>query len=225
MNPFYPVYVDLRGKRCVVFGGDHEAERKAPGLLLAEAKLEVIAWELTPKLREMADAGAFTWHQRGYRRGDLAGAFLAIVADTSNPKVNQDVYDEAQVQNTLLNVTDITHLCNWIAPAVVRRGPVIVAASTGGLSPALARRLREDLERSPGRGTACCIAWADAGELLGEVRADLRGRGVSIPAEHWQACMTEDVLALCQQGERERARRILTERLEAGAQHAAPARG
>lgn len=225
MNPFYPVYLDLRGKRCLIFGGNGEAEKKAPGLLIGQAKLEVIAWELTPKLQEQAQSGAFTWHRRGYRAGDLAGAFLVIVADTSDTRVNQAVYDEAQFQGCLLNVSDVPHLCAWIAPAVTRRGPVTVAASTGGISPALARRLKDELDASPRRGTACCLAWSDAGELLGEVRAELRGRGVSIPAERWQACMTEDVLALCQRGDRERARRILTERLEAGAQHVAPARG
>ncbi len=225
MNPFYPVYLDLRGKRCLIFGGNGEAEKKVSGLLIAQAKLEVIALELTPKLQEQAQSGAFTWRQRGYRIGDLAGAFLAIVADTSNPKVNQDVYDEAQAQSTLLNVADITHLCTWIAPAVTRRGPVTVAASTGGISPALARRLKDELDASPRRGTDCCLAWSDGGEVLGAVRADLRRRGVQVPAARWQACMTEDVLTMCQRGDTEKAQRILTERLEAGAQHAAPARG
>jgi siroheme synthase-like protein len=216
-NPYYPVYLDLHGRRCIIFGGNHEAEKKVPGLLQAQAKLEVIAWDLIPPLQQQADAGAFTWHRRTYRRGDLAGAFLAIVADTSNPKLNQDVYEEAQVQNTLLNVTDITHLCTWIAPAITRRGPVIVAASTGGLSPALARRLKDELDASPRRGINCCIAWSDAAEMLAEVRADIRGRGVQITAEHWQRCMTDDILALCQQGKKDEARRVLTHRLEAGA--------
>jgi siroheme synthase-like protein len=155
----------------------------------------------------------------------LAGAFLAIVADTSDAKVNQAVYEEAQSEKCLLNVSDVTHLCTWIAPAVTRRGPVTVAASTGGISPALARRLKDELDASPRRGTECCLAWSDGGEVLGAVRADLRGRGVSIPAEHWQACMAEDILAMCQRGDTEKAKQVLTERLEAGAQHAAPARG
>ncbi|MSQ12668.1 MAG: bifunctional precorrin-2 dehydrogenase/sirohydrochlorin ferrochelatase [Dehalococcoidia bacterium] len=225
MNPYYPVYLDLRGKRCLVFGGNGEAEKKVPGLLIGQAKLEVFATELTPRLQGQAQSGAFTWRQRGYRAGDLAGAFLAIVADTANPKVNQDVYDEAQAQGTLLNVADITYLCNWIAPAVTRRGPVTVAASTGGISPALARRLKDELDLSPRRGTDCCLAWADGGEVLGSVRADLRRRGVQVPAARWQVCMTEDILAMCQRGDTEKAKQVLTERLEAGAQHAAPARG
>lgn len=224
MNPFYPVFLDLRGKRCLIFGGNTETEKKVPGLLMAQAKLEVIAWELTPGLRQQADSGAFTWHQRGYRPGDLAGAFLAIVADTSDPKLNQGVYDEAQVQGCLLNVADVPKLCTWIAPAVTRRGPVTVAASTGGTSPALARRLKDELEASPRRGTDCCLAWSDGGEVLGAVRADLRRRGIQVAAKHWQACMTEDLLAMCQRGEADEAKRILTARLEAGA-HAAPARG
>jgi siroheme synthase (precorrin-2 oxidase/ferrochelatase) len=73
---------------------------------------------------------------------------------------------------------------------------VTLAISTGGISPALSRKLREELDRSPQRETDCCIAWADAGGLLGEVRAELRARGVAVSAEHWQACLTPDVLEL-----------------------------
>jgi len=224
MNPYYPIYLDLRGKRCLVFGGNGEAEKKVPGLLIAQANLEVITSDLTARLREQADLGEFTWRRRGYQAGDLRGAFLAIVADTSDPEVNQAVYDEALTAKCLLNVADMTNLCTWIAPAVTRRGPVTVAASTGGLSPALARRLKDELDASPNRGTDCCLAWSDGGAVLGEVRADLRRRGVQVAAAHWQACMTEDVLAMCQRGETEKAKRILTERLEAGAP-TAPARG
>ncbi|MSQ12335.1 MAG: bifunctional precorrin-2 dehydrogenase/sirohydrochlorin ferrochelatase [Dehalococcoidia bacterium] len=217
MSTYYPVYLDLKGRRCLVFGGNHEAEKKAASLLASGAHVELIAWEITPKLQELANAGEVAWRQRDYRAGDLAGVFLAIVADTSNLKLNQAVHEEAEVQSCLLNVADIPALCNWIAPAIVRRGPVTVAVSTGGLSPALARRLREGLERSPARGADCCIAWADAGELLGEVRANLRARGVNVSAEHWQACMSRELLELCQRGEKEKARVLLTARLEAGA--------
>ncbi|MBM3946298.1 MAG: bifunctional precorrin-2 dehydrogenase/sirohydrochlorin ferrochelatase, partial [SAR202 cluster bacterium] len=110
MNPYYPIYLDLRGKRCLVFGGNGEAEKKVPGLLIAQANLEVITSDLTARLREQADLGEFTWRRRGYQAGDLRGAFLAIVADTSDPEVNQAVYDEALTAKCLLNVADMTNL-------------------------------------------------------------------------------------------------------------------
>ncbi|MSP78208.1 MAG: bifunctional precorrin-2 dehydrogenase/sirohydrochlorin ferrochelatase [Dehalococcoidia bacterium] len=220
MADFYPVFLDLRNRKCVVIGGDAAAEGKIGPMLACGARIEIVSLGLTEHLQQLATSGKITWHKRHYRRGDLQGAFMAIVADTSNPAVNEAVNHEAEHRNCLLNVMDVPHLCNWIAPAVVHRGPVTVAVSTGGLSPALARRLREDLDKSLQRGTACCIAWADAGEMLGEVRGDLRSRGVIVASDHWQACMTTDVLEMVRQGKRAEARKVLTARLEAGAQPA-----
>ena len=218
MAGYYPVYLNLKGRTCVVIGGDAAAEGKIGPLLDCGARVVMITPTCTDHLRKLASAGTITWTQRRYKQGDLEGAFLAIVADTSDAAVNKTVNLEAEQRNCLLNVMDVTDLCNWIAPAVVHRGPVTVAVSTGGLSPALARKLREDLEKSPQRGSSCCIAWADAGELLGEVRADLRSRKVNVPSAHWQACLTTDVLDLVRQGKASEARKKLTARLEAGAQ-------
>ena len=217
---YFPVYLNLRNRTCVVFGGDSAAEGKIGPLLDCGARVHMISPTCTDHLRELATAGKIAWTHRRYQHGDLEGVFLAIVADTSDPAVNEAVNHEAELRDCLLNVMDVTHLCNWIAPAVVHRGPVTVAVSTGGLSPALARKLREELALGPERGTACCLAWADAGQLLGDVRADLRSRKVNVPSNHWQACLTTDVLELVREGKASEARKKLTARLEAGAQPA-----
>ncbi len=143
MPAYYPVFLDLRDRRVVVVGGGALGEEKGERLKEYGAKTVVIAPELTPALSHMAQEGEITWIERGYEAGDLEGAFIAIVADTSDPDVNEAAFDEAKERNVPLNVNDVTHQCTWIAPSVVKRGEVIVATSTGGGSPAPARKIRE----------------------------------------------------------------------------------
>ena len=145
MPLYYPVFLDLRGRRVVVIGGGAMGEEKVTRLLPYEAQVVVVSPDVTDEVSELADDGTIEWVRRPYRRGDLDGAFIAIVADTSDDAVNQAVSEEARERNVPLNVADVTELCTWITPSVARRGEVIVATSTGGASPALARRFREIL--------------------------------------------------------------------------------
>ena len=152
---YYPVFLNLKGRLCVVIGGGEVAERKVKGLLECEARVRIISPEVTPWLRDVAGQGEVDWLPREYREGDLKGAFLAI-ASTDRQPVNEAVAAEAAREKVVLNVVDNTPLCTFIAPSVVTRGDVTVAISTGGASPALARKLRESLEsggRSGLRGT------------------------------------------------------------------------
>ncbi len=207
MPSYYPVFLDLKGRRCVVIGGGEVGERKIEALLTSGAQVTVISPQVTPRVEALAREGGVTWEQRRYQTGDLKGAFLAI-AGTDDKTVNTDVASEAKRLNLLLNVVDVTHLCTFIAPAIVRRGEVTVAISTGGLSPALARRLREELEKGD------ALAWADAAPLLAEVRKDVRSRGLVIPPDRWQECMTPEVLKLYRSGQREEAKERLLRLLE-----------
>ncbi len=188
-QPYYGVFVDVKERRCLVFGGDaREGERKVNGLLDCGADVVLFAQpdNISPTLEEKAQAGEIEWVRRGYSKGDLEGAWIAIVADTSNSSVNKDIYEESKRRNVMLNVMDVTHLCTFIAPALTNRGPVTAAVSTGGASPALARRLREEMS-----GKSCsCMRWADAGDILAKVRATLRNRGVIVCPDRWQEVMT-----------------------------------
>ena len=139
MPPYYPVFLDIRGRRCVVIGGGELGEEKVDRLVDYGADTVVIAPQLTENLTGMAGRGEITWIDRGYRDGDLEGAFIAIVADASDSEVNEAVSAEAGERNVPLNVNDVTHLCTWIAP---RRGQ----ARRGD-------RRRLDWRRQPGTGS------------------------------------------------------------------------
>ena len=206
IHKHYPVFLTVEGRRCVVIGGGTIAERKVEGLLDAGAEVTVVAPESTERVRALAESGAVTLVERAYAPGDLAGAFIAIAA-TDDSDVNEAVSREATERNVPLNVVDVTHLCTFIAPSIVRRGPVTLAMSTGGLAPALARKLRESLEAND------ALAYADLAEMVGRVRADLRGRSVTVDPEGWQASLNAEVLDLYRNGERERAEARLTELL------------
>ena len=197
MPAYYPVFLDVRDRRCVVVGGGELGEEKALRLLEYGAAVEVVSPEVTSRVRELAAGGRLTWTGRRYQSGDLYGAFVAIVADTEDSKMNRAVYDEAKARSVPLNVADVTHLCTWIAPAVVRRGDVVVAASTGGASPALARKMREELD---GTGSVNSrhgvMEYADLAPLLADARSQLARRGIKLKGDHWQACLTDDLVDL-----------------------------
>ena len=218
MPPYYPVFLDIRGRRCVVIGGGDLGEEKVDRLVDYGADTVVIAPQLTENLTGMAGRGEITWIDRGYREGDLAGAFIAIVADTSDSEVNEAVSAEAGERNVPLNVNDVTHLCTWIAPAVVKRGEVIVAASTGGASPALARKLREELAGTSRTGSRHRVMeYADLAPLLADARSKLLGNGLRIRPDHWQACLGDDLVDMAHEGRSEEAATLLIERLMVGA--------
>ncbi|MEI8105501.1 MAG: bifunctional precorrin-2 dehydrogenase/sirohydrochlorin ferrochelatase [Actinomycetes bacterium] len=133
----YIACLDLAGKQCVVIGGGAVGLEKASGLAVCGASVTVISPDLHPGFAELD----VTWRRRRYRSRDLRGAFLVIAA-TSDRTVNERVHAHAERRAMLCNVADVPDLCNFILPAVHREGPIAVAVSTGGASPALAKRLR-----------------------------------------------------------------------------------
>ena len=183
----------------MVIGGGDVAERKGRQLLACGGEVTFISPEATQGVRDLSGGGQAAWEERPYTDGDLAGAFLAIAA-TDDARVNRQVAREAEERRVLLNVVDVPSLCQFIAPAVVERGPVTVAVSTSGTSPALARKLREALERWPD------LAWADAAEVLVRVRQELKASRRRASPEAWQRAMDDSVLALVQAGRHEEAR-------------------
>ena len=221
MTSYYPAFLDLHGRRCVVIGGGAVAERKVRQLLASGADVTVVSPDATPELERLADDDRLRWIRRAYAPGDLAGAWVAVAA-TSDGAVHRTVHDEAEREGTLLNVVDAADLCGFIAPSIVERGPVTVAISTGGASPALARKLRELIggARHPahdGRGGPCrCMEWADAAGVLAEVRAELRAGRERVPAEAWQEAMDQGLLDLIRTGREAEAKKRLRSSLLRG---------
>ncbi len=206
---YYPVFLELQGRPCLVIGGGREGQRKVEGLLAAGGRVTVVAPELTPELARRLAAGEIACEQREYREGDLEGYELCVVA-TDNGEVNARVAAEGKRRRVWVNAADDPASCDFILPSVIRRGPITIAASTGGGSPALARRLREELEAYL---TEEMPALAD---LLAEVRAELHSRGIAPSPDVWQQAIDEELRVLLAQGKYRQAKARVLEALGAG---------
>jgi precorrin-2 dehydrogenase/sirohydrochlorin ferrochelatase len=145
ISEFFPVFLNLKDKLCIVIGGGKVAERKVENLLIAQAKVKLISPEVTFKLKKLAEEGKIEWEKRVYKKGDLNSAWLVIAA-TDNPEIQKEVFKEAEEKHIFCNVVDVPELCSFIVPSTIRRGLLTIAISTSGVSPAVARRLRETLE-------------------------------------------------------------------------------
>jgi precorrin-2 dehydrogenase / sirohydrochlorin ferrochelatase len=145
----FPAFLKLAQRRCLVVGGGRVAEEKIEGLLRAQAEVCVVAPSATRRIRAWARAGIIRWEVRTFRSSDLVGVFL-IVAATSSPALHTQIYEQAKRQGVLCNVVDDPERCDFYYGAVLRRGSLQIAISTGGLSPALAQRLRKRLEQEFG---------------------------------------------------------------------------
>jgi precorrin-2 dehydrogenase/sirohydrochlorin ferrochelatase len=154
-TPFYIACLRLKGRRCVVVGGGEVGLEKVEGLLACDGDVTLVAPEAVPELVALADEGSIRWERREYTSSDLEGALIAIAA-TSDTDINIRVFDDAERRAMLVNVVDVPPLCNFILPAIVRTGPLAVAISTAGASPALAKRMKREI-----------------GELFGEPYATL----------------------------------------------------
>jgi len=164
-DTMYPLFLNLRGRDCVVIGGSEMAEAKIRNLLETGAQVKVIAPEATDAIAAWAGTGRVQWENRHYETGDLRDAFLVVTAAGSS--TNAQVYAEAETRNTLCNAVDDVEHCNCYAASVVRRGPLQLAISTAGNSPALAQRLRLELEQQFGPEY---FSWV---KELGELRRRL----------------------------------------------------
>ncbi len=197
MPKYYPVYLNLKDRKCVVIGAGREGAGKVGRLVDSEANVVVIAPEAEASVRRLADEGRITWLQREYRPGDLEGAFIVIAAaaPAQDNELNQVIAQEAEERNIPTVVVDVTRLCSFISPSIVERGAVTIATSTGGTSPALARKMRQELASSN------VIEYADLAPVLSRARTELRSRGLYVNPDHWQASITEDVMDYLRRGD------------------------
>jgi precorrin-2 dehydrogenase/sirohydrochlorin ferrochelatase len=168
----FPLFLKLENRPCLVVGAGTIAEGKIAGLLEAEARVRVVAPQATPQVQSWAQEKKLEWQQRSYEPNDVQGVFL-VVAATSSAQLHEQIFAEARRQNALCNVVDVPHLCDFFYPAVVRRGALQIAISTAGESPALAQRLRKELEVQFGPDYE---AWVTA---LGEARAEIAARDLT----------------------------------------------
>ena len=143
-TPFYIACLRLSGRRCVVVGGGDVGLEKVEGLLACDAQVALIAPEAREELVQLALEGSIRWEQRAYESGDLDGALIAIAA-TDDTDLNIRVFEDAEARAMLVNVVDVPPLCNFILPAIVRNGPLAIAISTAGASPALAKRMKREI--------------------------------------------------------------------------------
>jgi precorrin-2 dehydrogenase len=146
---YFPVYVELRERPCVIIGGGAVAERKALSLLEAGADVTIVSPTLTPKLHDLSESGKITHRQKDYDEKDLSGEFL-VVAATDSPEVNTRVARECKKRHVLVNVTVPPEESNFIVPSVVERGDLLIAISTSGASPTLSKKIRRELEEKYG---------------------------------------------------------------------------
>jgi siroheme synthase-like protein len=142
--PFYIACLRLSGRRCLVVGGGEVGLEKVEGLLVCGAAVTLIAPQACAPLRELAAEGSIRWEPRPYRARDLEGALLVIAA-TDDSEVNIAVHADAEERAMLVNVADVPPLCSFILPAIVRSGPLAIAISTAGASPALAKRMKREI--------------------------------------------------------------------------------
>ncbi len=167
---YYPVNLDLNSRRCVVIGGGEVAERKVERLLECGARVTVVGRDLTPALGERKAAGKLEHVDRDYEAGVLDGAFLVIGA-TDRGDVNVRISEDAMERGLLVNIVDDPDRCNFILPSLVRQGDLSIAVSTGGKSPALAKKLRKELEKQYGPEYQTLIG------ILGNLRRKILARG------------------------------------------------
>ena len=206
---YYPVFLNVKGKKCVVVGGGQVALRKVRVMLEHGADVEVISPDLCPELAKLAESGEIRALGRDYQEGDLKNSFVAIAA-TDNSEINRRVVAEARRKSVLVNVVDDAENSDFIVPSYLRRGEITIAVSTGGTSPALARKIRSRLEKELGDEYALLVG------LIGEVRAELKQKKIEVDGDGWQEALDLDLLLdLVRKGEKEKAKTTLLSNLKA----------
>lgn len=206
MSFAYPVMLDLAGRLCLVVGGGPVAERKIDGLLAADARVTVVSPSLTPALLTLAAEARLHWRPREYVAGDAAGFALVMVA-TSDASVSEAIAAECRARGIWINCADDPGRCDFILPAVFRRGALTVAVSTGGVSPTMARLVREELEARLPDDVALLT------DVMGDVRRSLREGGISLDAERWWQALDGELRSLAAAGRTAEAHARLKERL------------
>jgi len=206
-TPFYIACLKLSGRRCVVVGGGEIGLEKVEGLLACDGQVVLIAPEAVPELEQLAAEGSIEWERRDYAGiEDLEGTFIVIAA-TDDTDTNVRIFDDAEHRAMLVNIVDVPPLCNFILPAIVRTGPLAIAISTAGASPALAKRIKSEIAAAYGE------PYARLAVLLNEARGWAKG---TLPTYQDRKAFFEEIvngdpdpIALLRDGDEQAVRELI----------------
>ena len=203
---YYPVFLDLNGKSVVVIGGGNIAHQKMENLIKVGANVTVVSPDLNEPMAALKAEDRFRHIDREYHPGDLEGYTLAFVA-TDDRAVNAAVADEGKARGVWVNAVDDPPYCDFIMPGIVQRGDLVIAVSTSGRSPAMARKMREELT------DFLTEEWVAMLELAAEVRAELKARGVMVDSDTWNAALDDELRHLLQDDRYDEAKQRLLRNL------------
>jgi siroheme synthase-like protein len=208
VSPYYPLLLNIQGKKCLVVGGGEVALRKSQMLLEHGAIVEIVSPAFCAELNELVKAGAVRAIHNDYKTEDLNDALL-VVAATDDARINEKVAAEARRTGILVNVVDNPDISDFIVPSYFRHGDIIVAISTSGKSPALARKIRGELERD------LKPEYTYLAVIASEVRSELKQHGITVSGDDWQEILNlNSLVELIRRGKNKEAREIMLTRLK-----------
>jgi precorrin-2 dehydrogenase/sirohydrochlorin ferrochelatase len=201
---YYPIGLDISGRQCLVVGGGEVGERKAERLLECGARVTVVGRDLTPALAGLRKKGAIDHIPGDYEQKHLKGAFLVIGA-TDDRSVNDRIFRDARKKGVLANIVDDPERCDFILPALCRQGELVITVATEGKSPALAKKLRQDLEKRYGPEYEVLL------KIMGEIRGKIidRGEGSDENRKIFEAVVDSDILDLIRKGNWKKIEKIV----------------
>lgn len=207
---YYPIFLNIKDKKCVVIGGGNVACRKIRALLECGAKVTVISPDFSKNLLKISRQKSIKLIKRSYRKEDIRGATLVIAA-TDNIEVNRKISEDSKKQGAIVNIVDDMEGSDYIVPSFFRRGSLTIAVSTGGKSPFLAKKIKEMLEDSFGKEYGLLV------NLIGNIRTQMRKTGVKINREKWESAINIDsLLDFLRKGNIRKAKRLLIDALKNG---------
>jgi len=204
--PYYPIFLDVEGRNAVIIGGGNVCARKAETMMQHGANVIVVSPEFTDEIEQWARDGRVTLRRKRYDESDLDGANI-VIASTDEQSVNEQIAADSRRRRIPVNVVDVTPLCEFIVPAIVESGSIRIAVSTGGKSPAVARTLKEDLQRMIG------TEYAEANDVLGSLR-DSAKRVLPTDTDRkrfFDGIIAKDILGLLRAGKRREAYQIIAD--------------
>jgi len=198
------MFVKLQNKKCIVLGGGQVAERKICLLLEAGGQVVLISPEITEKLKSLVINNKIEYLNRKYKKGDLKGAYIVIAA-TDSPMVNKKIYEESSKSGIMINIVDAPELCDFILPSFIKRGPLMITVTTDGESPALAKKIRKDIEKIYGEEYGAFTT------LLGSLRERIQEE---IPEEKsrkkfWEILLESNIPQLLKERKKEDVEEII----------------
>lgn len=208
--PYYPIFIDIEDRPVVIIGGGEVCARKAETMMRYGARVRIISPRFTDEIEAWAAAGKLSIERREYQSADIDGANL-VIASTDDTAVNERIAADSRARRIPVNVVDVTPLCEFIVPAIIEKGSVQIAVSTGGKSPALARTLKEDLQRQIGP------EYTEVNDILGTLRD---GAKATLPTDvdrkrFFDGIMASGILGMLREGRRSEAYRTIAHACEA----------